>query len=40
VGDATTATTTATIAGHRTREVHGPLVRASGMRGSPCISVL
>jgi hypothetical protein len=39
-GDATTATTTATVAGHRTREVHRPLVRASRMQGSPRVSAL
>jgi hypothetical protein len=39
-GDATTATTTATAASRRTREVHGPLVRASGMRGSPLVFAL
>jgi hypothetical protein len=39
-GDDTTATTTVIAAGHRTKEVHGPLARASATRSSLRTSAL
>jgi hypothetical protein len=40
VGGATTATTIVTAAGHRTKEVLGPLVRASATQSFLCVCVL